>query len=111
MFPSGLTVGAYLDGLDPKPSYFIPGSLTDPTAMLYILEVLQLISYIKHYWRRDRMLIKAVVIICFLADTLCTVSILVWVMMVGRMSLIHFHYSMHLQVDVVHWGKYWQTIL
>lgn len=69
-------------------------------AMMYTLEVIQLVSYIKYFWKKDRLPIRILVILCFLIDTLCTIAIFSWVLM----------YS------VVHWGdqaylamQYWQT--
>lgn len=50
--------------------------------MLYMLEIVQLTSYIKHFWRKDKFVIKSVVILCFIVDTLCTIAIFSWVMLV-----------------------------
>lgn len=67
---SGLTGGSYLN------------------AMVYTLEIIQLVSYIKHFWKKDRLLTKIIVLACFFIDTICTIAIFSWVLM----------YS------VVHWG-------
>lgn len=61
---------------------------------------MQLTSYIKHFWKRDKLLIKVVVISCFLIDTVCTIAVFSWALM----------------STVVHWGdkaylilQYWPT--
>lgn len=57
-------------------------------AMVYTLEIVQLASYIKHFWKRDKLPIKILVISCFLIDTLCTIAVFAWILL----------------CSVVHWG-------
>lgn len=50
-------------------------------AMVYTLEIMQLTSYIKHFWRRDKLSIKILVVLCFLIDTVCTIAVCAWSML------------------------------
>ena len=50
--------------------------------MLYMLEIIQLTAYIKHFWQRDKGLLKFLVVLCFAIDTVCTIAIFSWVAMV-----------------------------
>lgn len=54
-----------------------------------MLEVFQLVSYLRHYWKRDGYLIKGVVLLCFVIDTICTIAIFAWAYIDG----------------VIHWGQ------
>jgi hypothetical protein len=53
-----------------------------PAAMLYMLEITQLVSYFQHFGKRDKLLLKVLVILCFMIDTLCTIAICGWVFLV-----------------------------
>jgi hypothetical protein len=53
-----------------------------PAAMLYMLEITQLVYYFRHFHKRDGFLLKGLVILCFLIDTLCTIAICGWVFLV-----------------------------
>ena len=58
------------------------GRLIVHPAMLYMLEIIQLTAYIKHFWKRDKSLLKFLVLLCFTIDTICTIAIFSWVVMV-----------------------------
>lgn len=50
--------------------------------MLYTLEIVQLYTYIRHFWTRDKPLLRFTVILCVVIDTICTVALLSWVILV-----------------------------
>lgn len=69
-------------------------------AIVYMLEIVQLASYIKHFWKKDRLPIRILVVLCFLIDTLCTIAVCAWIV----------------QSSVIHWGdraylaqQYWPS--
>lgn len=68
--------------------------------MLYMLEIVQLVSYINYFWQRDRFLIKLGVVLCFIIDTLGTAAVFTWVFMV-RYTLILFTYQVVLTSPLV----------
>ncbi|KAG8773553.1 hypothetical protein FRB91_004096 [Serendipita sp. 411] len=79
---NGITVGSWLN------------------CMLYMLEIVLLFFYVRDYWPRDKVILKALVLTCFLVDTVCTIALCSWVFM----------------SDVLHWGdspylarQYWPT--